>query len=293
MKTTLSTLLLFSCILLWAQAPKYVLVLGFDGMSGQGLQKVNTPHFDALRANGAYTFIAEAVQPTVSSPNWASMVNGASPNEHTVKGNEWKRADISTISLCGQPKGKVFPSIFKVLRDQKSDANIAVVHHWDGFARLINKESLNILYNARSEYDACKKTCQIIQNGQPELLFVHFDHVDHAGHHDGHFTEAYYQSIRVADSITGVIMEVLKAKGTLDQTCILITADHGGINKGHGGTTREEIEIPWILSGPGVKKNHKIQGLVHQYDTAATLARLLQLKQPDCWIAKPVTEAFE
>jgi len=32
---------------------------------------------------------------------------------------------------------------------------------------------------------------------------------------------------------------------------------------------------------------------VNTYDTAATIARVFGLKPPACWIARPVSEAFE
>lgn len=236
-----------------------VIVLGFDGMGGQVLKKVHTPNFDTLRANGAYTYKAEAVIPTVSSPNWAAMINGAPPQVNTVHSNDWERTKINGKKFCGQKQGEIFPTIFKVLREQKPQAKIACVHHWQGFARLANTESMDTIIHTKDEFETCAKVCAIIKDAKPDFLFVHFDHVDHAGHEHGHFTEEYYKSIQVADSLTGIIIRQLKEAGIYNETTLLVTADHGGIRKGHGGLTRKEIEIPWIISGPGVKKNHPLK----------------------------------
>jgi arylsulfatase A-like enzyme len=46
-----------------------------------------------------------------------------------------------------------------------------------------------------------------------------------------------------------------------------------------------EIEIPWILTGPGVPKG-EISDPVNTYDTAATIADLLGLRPPKCWIGQ-------
>jgi predicted AlkP superfamily phosphohydrolase/phosphomutase len=70
-----SLLLLFAfhfSLLTFAQT--HVVVLGFDGMSGAGVQQTATPHFDEIKKNGAFTYKAESVIPTVSSPNWAAMI---------------------------------------------------------------------------------------------------------------------------------------------------------------------------------------------------------------------------
>jgi hypothetical protein len=68
---------------------------------------------------------------------------------------------------------------------------------------------------------------------------------------------------------------------------------HGGKDKGHGGPTMGEIEIPWIISGPGVLAGREIRSYVNTYDTAATIAHIFGLKTPSCWIGKPVLEAFK
>lgn len=67
---------------------------------------------------------------------------------------------------------------------------------------------------------------------------------------------------------------------------------HGGGGKDHGGATMAEIEIPWIVTGPGVVAGKVITAPVDTYDTAATVAYVLSVETPDCWIARPVKAAF-
>ncbi len=292
----LFTLLLFmtvATLLCSAQTRKHVVVLGFDGMSGMGIQKTSTPHFDFIKKNGAYTHRARAVFPTTSSPNWAAMINGAAPKQNHIYGNDWERDKIANKCLCGQKPGEIFPTIFKVIRDQRPDAIIDCVYDWDGFARLANTESMNASINAVNEYDACTKACELIAKDKPDFLFVHFDHVDHAGHAYGHFTEEYYKSIQLADSLTGVVIQALKEAGIFDETYLLITADHGGTHKGHGGATQREMQIPWLMMGKNVKRSFAIQQCIRQFDTAPTIAQILNLQTPGCWIGKPVLRIFE
>ncbi len=91
---------------------KHVLVIGVDGLSPRGITDANTPNLDQLRKEGAYSFEAQAVMPSVSSPNWASMIMGASPVEHGITSNDWVRADIREKSYCNGKKGEVFPPFF-------------------------------------------------------------------------------------------------------------------------------------------------------------------------------------
>ena len=135
------------------------------------------------------------------------------------------------------------------------------------------------------------KAVNYFKKKKPDFMFVHLDHVDHAGHHDGHGTQAYYDAVSVADKMIGKIVNAVKASGELEHTVILITADHGGIGHGHGGDTPEEVNVPWILTGTGVV-NGELQVSVKTYDTAAMLAYLLGINTPDCWEGRPILEAI-
>ena len=54
------------------------------------------------------------------------------------------------------------------------------------------------------------------------------------------------------DDLIGDVIKVLERTGQLEQTLVIMTADHGGKGKSHGNPTMDEIEIPWIVRGPGV-----------------------------------------
>lgn len=278
--------------LLFAQKTPRVIVLGFDGLGGYAFPKTNTPHLKSLCSEGSYTFKARAVLPTMSSPNWASMVNGTVPKVHRIKSNAWQPADIKNESFCDNPKGQMFPTVFRVLREQMPLLKMACVHDWDGFARLTEKDVFNILVDAKNEDETTTEAVKILQNYTPDLLFLHFDHVDHVGHETGHHTKAYHKAVEKADSLTGVIIHALKQLNLYDETYIIVTSDHGGILHGHGGISASEIRIPWIIKGPGIKKGNELKATVHQYDTAATIAKIFRASIPKCWMGKPVEAAF-
>jgi arylsulfatase A-like enzyme len=94
-----------------------------------------------------------------------------------------------------------------------------------------------------------------------------------------------------ADRLAGEVLNGLDEAGLSQQTIILVTADQGGKGKDHGGATMAEIEIPWIMRGLGVRPG-KIAAPANTHDTAATVAFILGLTPPDCWIARPVRKAF-
>jgi hypothetical protein len=121
---------------------------------------------------------------------------------------------------------------------------------------------------------------------------IHLDLVDGAGHDHGHGTLQYYQAIAEANRLVGLILQGLKDASVAKSTIVLITIDHGGKGKGHGGVIMGQIEIAWILVDPGVATGKELTTHVNTYDTVATVAYVVGRKTLKCWIARPVLEAF-
>lgn len=270
---------------------KHVVVIGFDGLSPNGLQNAITPTFDKVISEGAYSMHARAVLPTSSSTNWASMIMGAGPEQHGITSNSWEK-DNFVLPTITQSEDFLFPSIFQLIDDQKESAEIGAIYHWSGFGRLFEKGAVDYDINPESEDEAAALAAAYIKEKKPTFTFIHFDHVDHGGHEYGHGTPEYYKSVEKADAMLAEVMAAIKASGMADETLVIISADHGGLGKGHGGESLEEIEIPFILWGKSVKKNHLLKYPVYQYDNAATVAFALGIKTPMAWIGRPVKNAF-
>jgi predicted AlkP superfamily pyrophosphatase or phosphodiesterase len=269
----------------------HVVVIGVDGLSPDGVRKADTPRLHRLMAEGASTLHARGVMPTSSSPNWASMIMGAGPEQHGVTSNDWQPDKFEIAPTVVGPGG-IFPTVFGLLRRERPGAKIACFHEWKDFARLFEKGVADRVENPKTAGATIDRAVAYIEKQKPTFLFIHLDLVDHAGHQRGHGTAAYYEAVAEADRLIGRVLDGLDAAGIAGRTIVLVTADHGGRGTKHGGSTMEEIEIPWILHGPGVVRGKEITTPVNTYDTAATLALIFGLTPPDGWIARPVRAAF-
>jgi predicted AlkP superfamily pyrophosphatase or phosphodiesterase len=270
----------------------HVVIIGIDGLSPRSLQRAETPHLRKLIATGAHTLHARGVMPTSSSPNWASMIMGAGPEQHGVTSNDWQtnKFEISPVAVGS---GGIFPTIFGVLREQRPSSVIACFHDWEGFGRLLERNAPNVIEHVKDAIETTGRTVRYLKTARPDFLFIHFDGVDHAGHGFGWDSPQYDKAVELTDSLIGALLESLKESGMIERTVVLVTSDHGGKDKGHGGPTMLEIEIPWILNGPGVARGKTIRTPINTYDTAPTVAHILGVKPPACWIGKPVLDALE
>lgn len=271
---------------------KHVVVIGFDGLSPDGIEQANTPTFDKLIKEGASTMHARSVLPSSSSTNWASMIMAAGPEQHGITSNDWEKTNF-TLPPVVQSDDFLFPTIFTLIDYQIKNAEIGAIYHWSGFGRLFEKNAVDYDVNPETEDKTAQIASAYIKSKQPTFTFIHFDHVDHAGHEYGHGSKEYYQSVEKADALLAEVLQAIASSPMANETVVIVSADHGGIGKGHGGESLQEMEIPFIVWGKSVKKNVILDYPVYQYDNAATVAFALGIKIPMACIGKPVKNAFE
>ncbi len=277
-----------------AETPRvaeHVIIIGVDGLSSDGVLKADTPNLRQMMAHGAWSLNARGVRPTTSSANWASILNGAGPEQHGVTSNEWRVGEFNyPASVVGS--GNFYPSIFQVITDQKPEWEVGSIYHWRGFGNLYDNRFVDRDAHGETEDETATLAADYIRSKRPQFLFVHFDNVDHAGHADGHGTPHYYEAVATADRLIGRIRQAVDEAGIADRTVILVTSDHGGVGKGHGGDTLAELEIPWILYGPGVNPGVRLDLPINTFDTPATAAWLLGVDIPYAWLGRPIRSAL-
>jgi predicted AlkP superfamily pyrophosphatase or phosphodiesterase len=269
-----------------------VILFGVDGLSPEGIADAKTPNIHALMNSGSWSMHARAVMPTTSSSNWAAMVMGA-PTELTgVTSNAWQPNHFTIAPACQDAPG-IFPTIYSLEHQQHPRARVGIFTDWPDYIRLVEPGVATQVYSSdEKEDDAFDHALAYLESDRPEFLFLHLDHVDNAGHAHGWGSPQYLAAVEKTDAMLGRLLAELDRLHLRASTTILLTADHGGIGKGHGGLTMNEMEIPWILSGPGIYADRQLTAVIMQYDTAATLARLLHVKPSPCWRSQPVLSAF-
>jgi hypothetical protein len=287
------------CLSAWAVFPaaaadegRHLIVIGVDGLYPRGIEAAQTPNIHAMMKEGSWSFHARAVFPTVSSPNWASMIMGAPVEMTGVLSNEWQPVGAAIRPACEDAPG-IFPTIFSMEHQQHAAARMGIFTDWPDFVRLVEPGIVDPVYQTdENEDQAFEHAVDYFKTQKPEFLFLHLDHVDNAGHKYGWGSHEYIEAVEKTDRMVGQLTALVESMGLKGSTTILLTADHGGVGKGHGGLTMDETEIPWIITGNGVRKDNEVTDPIMQYDTAATMAYVLHLKLSPCWRGRVVLSAF-
>jgi len=256
-----------------------VLILSLDGLRPDAIAAAPMPNLQALMQISAYSLTAQTIFPSVTLPSHASMLTGLCPKETGVNWNDYlpekgyaQGTDLFDLAHAAGLKTAMFVGKEKLVQITEPES-------LDIF-RYINDRDTVIAQRVSEEFP--------VDFG---VLFIHFATPDAMGHVYGWMTPQYISVVQRADEAIGTILALLDQHGLRQETLIIITADHGGHQQTHGSRLSEDMTIPWIISGPGVRPG-PLNTPIQTTDTAATAAWALGLPLPTEWNGWPVFEAF-
>lgn len=267
---------------------EHIFLVGFDGWGSYCMDSVEMPNLRELMEQGCYTFKKRTVLPSISSPNWASMFMGA-----TTELTGWTdNGDNPPLAPAYVNENGVFPTIFSLVREQMPEAKSACIFEWSGIKPLIDYKAIDFCQQVKPE-DIAAKSVEYIKAEKPNFMAIIYDDPDHVGHHIGHDTPEYYARMEELDSYLGEIITAIKEAGIYDDSIIIVTSDHGGIGRGHGGRSMMEMETPFIIAGKNIKQGGEFTEVMLQQDTAHTLAEAFGLQVPQMWNGNSMSHIFK
>lgn len=96
--------------------------------------------------------------------------------------------------------------------------------------------------------------------------------------------DAYARLIEAADEMLGEIVQGLERRGRLNDTLIVVVADHGegfgehGIKQHDQNYYEEGLRVPFVIAGPGVVPGSRYKGNASLIDVVPTLLGRLRVK---------------
>ena len=267
---------------------KHVVIIGLDGWGAYSMDSAQVPNIRQYMDEGCYTLRKRSIRPSDSGPNWAAQMNGT-PLEATGITNNDSEPTFEPLFLT---EHNAQPTFFHLMRQQQPEAETGIICEWGDF--LDYADTLCLSYYKRIRHASqvpeavVEESSRYIKEKKPELLFIHIDAIDHAGHSFGRGTPEYYAALEHADEQVAQIVEATKEAGIYDDTIFIITSDHGHIGRGHGGDSAYEINTPFVIWGCGVKKGEVITDNMLQIDVAATVAKIFNLQTPQSWRGIPM-----
>ena len=260
---------------------KHVVLIGVDGM-GAYCKNADVKNINRIFEHGAVTYECSSVYRTVSAQCWGSMLMGVAPETHGLTNQ--KLINEENIDGC--------PTVFRIIHEAFPDSHSASFCCWNPINHGI-VEDLPSLTREKVGDDAAAARVEeyIRERGVPALLFIQMNRIDASGHKYGYGTPDYLRDVEEADSYVGDVYSVYERAGVLSETLFIVTADHGGIEKTHGGGSPEEMNVFFGAAGHNVR-NVTIERMCIQ-DIPAIIAYALGAPSPSHWASSVPPDMFE
>jgi predicted AlkP superfamily pyrophosphatase or phosphodiesterase len=254
-------------VLFWPRPkiPK-VLIIGIDGCRVDALQMASAPRLAELISRGTVSWNAVAGgrmqtlthQQTVSGPGWSSILCGVWIDKHKVVDNKFTNHNLAN-----------YPHFFRRLKQAKPESVVASFSSWIPLTQFIlaTAQPVDIWSGVdknksypEQDVEMLEKAVASLRRDNADVTFAYFNNVDETGHATGFGPQnpAYLDAIAGVDAHIGRLIDAIRSRKTYkkEDWLILLTTDHGGIKKGHGGDSVEERTIFLIASGGKFPAGH-------------------------------------
>ncbi|HXX66478.1 MAG TPA: sulfatase-like hydrolase/transferase [Polyangiaceae bacterium] len=256
-----------------------------DHVSGYGYRRATTPNIDALAREGA--LFENAYCPTPhTSYSISSMMTGKYMRPLLSMGlGEDSETWPQYLRRYGWRTAAFYPPAVFYIDENR-------------FSRL-ERERLGFEYSKVEFADPTlreKQVAEYLASATPDralFLWVHFfePHEPYVMHPDHPFSggastdlDAYDSEVATADDGIGRIVRLVRAMRP--GTAVIVTADHGEEFGEHGGryhgtsVYEEQVRVPLVVVGPGVRPGIRIPTVVQTIDLLPTSLSALGIPRP-------------
>ncbi|XP_052776109.1 uncharacterized protein LOC128213996 [Mya arenaria] len=217
--------------------PKPLVLISLDGFRADYLQRGLTPTLKKLSECGVHAPFMRPVYPTVTFPNHYTIVTGLYPESHGIVNNDMVDEDIGQIfGITGANASdsrwwKAEPIWITAKKQGKRTAAL----YWPGADVDFTGEYADYWdsYQTSEKAGNPERLKQILDlinlpNGtRPDLIAVHFDQPDIAGHNGGPDSDDVNGQLETMDRIISEMMSALYEQSLHNCVNIIVLSDHG------------------------------------------------------------------
>ena len=280
--------------------PKNLLLITLDTTRADrigcyGYEGASTPHIDALARSGVK--FETCLSPTpLTLPSHASILTGLYPFRHGVRNNGTHRlpSDVMTLGERFEAEGFQTGAVISAfVLDSRFGLDRGFGSYDDDLSE--GRAPSTFGYRETKASATVARTREWLggRGTDPWFLWVHFfdPHAPYeapSAFSDGGSRSDYDAEISYVDDGIGQIVEGLKKRGILEETLIVVSADHGESLGEHGEPTHTifvydaTTKVPLIFTHRSLLQGKSIDATVSSVDILPTLLELFGLPpEPD------------
>jgi predicted AlkP superfamily pyrophosphatase or phosphodiesterase len=261
-----------------------VIVVVLDGLRPDAITTYALPNVLRLARNGAATFDATTVAPSVTAVAMASLLTGADPSRHGLRDDRFR---------LPRPSGPLHPMPRHLANHALPTSGFMARVPWmmrpvaSRIAGALGFDTVRFRgAGAAGVLAAAKRQILAQRSG---LIFLHWPDADAAGHAHGWMSPQYADAARALDAALGQLMRIVDAAG--EGTMLVALADHGGGGaqlRHHNSDHPLDRTIPVIFGGAAVRPATLGAG-VRLVDIPPTVLSVLGVPTPESYCGVSLT----
>lgn len=250
-----------------------VILISIDGMRPDGFLSCGNPFIEEMMAKSSYTLEGTTTFPSVTLPCHMSLFHSVPSERHGIITNTYTpmvrplNGLFEQIALMGGISAMYYG--WEPLRDVSRPGSLK----YAGFIQSYSEPS--------SDTSLTNLALERIRESHPDFVFLYLVETDDKGGHDhGWMTTEYLNTLSIAiDNVKRVLEECG------EEYTIIVTADHGGHDRGHGSDCKEDMTIPLFFFGKNFTPGKQLAD-VSILDVAPTIADIMSVPKASEWEGK-------
>ena len=240
------------------------------------------PFLDELRQQSAWATM-HSLPPSYSAPSWTTLLTGA-----------W--ADINDGQPANPPDNDSVRAFTQ--DDIFAAANRAglqtAVSGFTWFEGMLTNSGVDADFYTTGEdnaadLDVLSAAIPWLQSDEYQLILIHLDQVDYAGHYEGGPQDPNWDA---AAARVDNMLEEISSTLNFELDTLIVTSDHGQIDRGgHGGQDPITLIEPFIMIGPNITPGNYPD--IQMVDVAPTISALLGINLPGTNQGRVLTEMLK
>ncbi len=203
------------------RAPTHALMILVDGITPTALQRAHTPTFDALAARGVSATDARTVFPTITGPAHTSILTGARVGTHGFLYP--KMLDAFNNRLLDFTEGLMQAETVAEAWRPQGITSVGIGSRFLRGADALVSEGVV----GEDVEDITNRAIAAVRDWAPHFMMVVYYAADTLGHLFGPEAELTLAALEHIDAMSARILDAYAAKNFLDETVVVVVADHG------------------------------------------------------------------
>jgi predicted AlkP superfamily pyrophosphatase or phosphodiesterase len=221
---------------------RVVVAVLVDGLSGEMVDRFDTPHLDRLKAEGTWTHRFEPTFPAISGPTWVSLSTGCWPARHGIVTDKFLDPKLGLMDHSTDPRWLEGCELIQTVAERQG-VRTAALGWWGQWSLEGGATATFISSSALAEAQVPRDPERYLSTDErareierylrmpagrrPGLILAYFKGPDHAAHFGGPESPECAEAVVAFDAALGKVLGVVDAISEKQPVSLIVASDHG------------------------------------------------------------------